>query len=61
MNSKETEDDILKKLHTSRSQFRKEVKDLTKSRKSGAGTDDLYVPKLWCFTALAFLADGDIP
>ena len=31
------------------------------SQKSGAGTDDLYFPRLWCYDALAFLGDEDTP
>ena len=31
------------------------------SQKSGAGTDDLYLPRLWCYHTLAFLSDGDKP
>ena len=53
----------MKKLHTLKSQFRKEMKDFKASHKSGAGTDDLYeyVSKLWCFDAFRFLADGEMP
>ncbi|XP_063876929.1 uncharacterized protein LOC135109480 [Scylla paramamosain] len=52
---------IMKKLHTLRSQFRRELKQIKTSQKSGTGTNDLYVPKLWCYDALAFLGDGDTP
>ena len=31
------------------------------SQKPGAGTDDLYLPRLWCYDALAFFGDGDTP
>ena len=61
MNCVITQDELVKKLHTLRGQFRKEMKDMKASHKSGADTKDLYVPKLWCFDALMFLADGDIP
>ena len=61
MNCEATQSDVMKKLHTLRSQFRKEMKDFKTSQKSGAGTDDLHVPKLWCFDALRFLTDGDVP
>ena len=30
-----------------------------KSRKSGAGIDEFYIPRLWCFDNLSFLNDGD--
>ena len=56
MNCVVTQDEIIKKLHTLRGQFRKEMNDMKASHKSGAGTKDLYVPKLWCFDASMFLA-----
>lgn len=49
------------KVHSLKGQFRKEMKDFKTSQKSGAGTDNLYVPKLWCFDALRFLTDGEMP
>ena len=52
---------IMKKLHTLRSQYRREVKEMKTSQKSGAGTDDLYLPRLWCYHTLAFLGYGDTP
>ena len=52
---------IMKKLHTLRSQYRREVKEMKTSQKSGAGTDNLYLPRLWCYHTLAFLGDGDTP
>ena len=52
---------IMKKLHTMRGQHRQEVKERKTSQKSGAGTDDLYLPRLWCYNVLAFLGDGDTP
>ncbi|XP_050689340.1 uncharacterized protein LOC126981810 isoform X2 [Eriocheir sinensis] len=53
-----TPDDLMKKWHTLRSQFRREVKALKESQKSGAGTE-VYTPKLWCFNALTFLGGGE--
>ena len=50
---------LKKKLNTLRSQYRKELKLMNASRKSGAGTDEVYVPKLWCFNELRFLDDGE--
>ena len=51
---------IMKKLHTLRSQYRKEMKAVRASQKSGAATEDVYVPKLWCFDLLKFLDEGDV-
>ncbi|KAK3880445.1 hypothetical protein Pcinc_015047 [Petrolisthes cinctipes] len=50
----------MKKLHTLRSQFRREVKTVKASQRSGVGTDVVYIPKLWCYNSLSFLGDGDI-
>lgn len=41
MNCVVTQEDIMKKLHTLRSQFRKEMKDMKASHKSGAGLEDI--------------------
>ena len=53
-------EDIMKKLHTLKSQFLRERTAMKASHKSGAGTDELYTPKLWCFTELSFLAEGEV-
>ena len=50
--------DVKKKLETLRNQHRREMRQIENSRKSGAGTDDVYSPKLWCFDDLSFLIDG---
>ncbi|KAK3894485.1 hypothetical protein Pcinc_001741 [Petrolisthes cinctipes] len=52
-------EDITKKLHTLKTQFHWEISAMKASEKSGAGTEDLYTPKLWCFDELRFLADGE--
>uniref|UniRef100_A0A0P4VTV1 MADF domain-containing protein n=1 Tax=Scylla olivacea TaxID=85551 RepID=A0A0P4VTV1_SCYOL len=52
-------EDITKKLHTLKTQFNREMSAIKASQKSGAGTDDIYTPKLWCFDELRFLADGE--
>lgn len=48
-----------KKLHTLRSQYRREMKLVKESSKSGAGAEEIYKPKLWCFDAFGFLYDGE--
>ena len=52
---------IMKKLHTLRGQYHREVKEMKTSQKSGAATDDLYLTRLWCYHTLAFLGDRDTP
>ncbi|XP_064109621.1 uncharacterized protein LOC135217588 [Macrobrachium nipponense] len=54
-----TTDDIKKNIDTLRNQFRREFKKMKDSQRSGAGTDNLYSPKLWCYDDLAFLTDSD--
>ncbi|XP_068243556.1 uncharacterized protein [Palaemon carinicauda] len=51
--------DIKKKLDTLRNQYRREMRQLENSCKSGSLTDDVYSPKFWCFGDLSFLSDGD--
>ncbi|XP_037790733.1 protein jim lovell-like isoform X2 [Penaeus monodon] len=53
-----TPDIIMRKIHTLRTQFRRQVKAVEDSAKSGAGAQDL-TPRLWCFDRLSFLNDGD--
>ena len=50
-------EDIKKKIHTLRTQYRSELK-LYNSSKSGSAAEDIYIPKLWCFNDLQFLNDG---
>lgn len=48
-------EDIKKKIHTLRSQYIKELREIEGSKRSGAGADDVAEPKLWCFSQLEFL------
>lgn len=50
--------DIVKKMHTLKLQFQREISAVKASQKSGARANDVYVPKLWCYDELSFLADG---
>ena len=61
LNSNVTDDIISRKIVTLRGQYRREMRLLLQSSRSGAGTDDLYVPKRWCFSLLKFLGDGGEP
>lgn len=47
--------EIKTKIKTLRSQFIKERNKEKNSKKSGAGTEDLYEPSLWCYDQLQFL------
>ncbi|XP_066971896.1 uncharacterized protein [Macrobrachium rosenbergii] len=47
-----TASEVKKKIESIRSQFRRELRKLGKSKKSGPGADDIYTPILWCFDDL---------
>jgi len=51
---------LLKKNLTLRSNYRRELKKVIVSKKSGASTDDIYLPSVWYFEELEFLGDHDI-
>ncbi|KAL4085314.1 hypothetical protein QTP88_027173 [Uroleucon formosanum] len=48
-----------RKINTLRSNFRRELKKQINSRKSGAGSDDMYEPTVWYFNDLEFLRDQE--
>ncbi|KAL4104010.1 hypothetical protein QTP88_019323 [Uroleucon formosanum] len=54
-------DSVVKKINNLRSTFRKELKKVNDSKRSGAGSDDVYVPSLWYFNELMFLVDQETP
>ena len=49
-----------KKINTLRSNYRRELKKVMASQKSGAGTDDIYLPSVWYFDELEFLRDHEM-
>lgn len=57
--SNATKDTVLKKINNLRSSYRKEQKKVLSCKKSGMGTEDLYIPKLWYFDDLSFLIDQE--
>lgn len=56
-----TKDDLTKKINSLRTNYRKELKKVQDSWKSGAGTDDVYESSMWYFEAMNFLADQETP
>lgn len=56
-----TRNSVVKKINNLRSNVRKEKKKHDMSKKSGASTDDLYIPKLWYYNLFDFLGDQDMP
>ena len=56
-----TRDCVAKKINNLRSCFRKEIKKIDVSMKSGASGDDVYTPSLWYYDLLLFLKDQETP
>ncbi|KAF5280657.1 hypothetical protein FQA39_LY05305 [Lamprigera yunnana] len=52
---------VIKKINNFRSTVRKQKKKRDMSMKSGAGTDNVYSPKLWYFDLFDFRGDHDVP
>lgn len=56
-----TKEDVKRKFNSLRTNFRKELKKISQSEKSGAGTDDVYETSLWYYDAMIFLQDQEMP
>ncbi|XP_073437086.1 uncharacterized protein [Dendrobates tinctorius] len=52
---------VKKKIQGLRTVYKKELNKVEKSTKSGAGTEDVYVPKLWYYHLMAFTRDQEVP
>lgn len=52
-----TRDYVCKKIANLRTVFKKELNKIRTSQKSGAGTDEVYVPRLWYYDSLLFLTE----
>ena len=50
---------VVKKMSSLRTVYKKELSKVTKSEKSGAGSDDMYRPTSWYFDLLNFLRGQD--
>ncbi|XP_066973287.1 uncharacterized protein [Macrobrachium rosenbergii] len=53
--------DVKKKFNSLRTNFRKELKKVQSSKKSGAGSEDIYEPTLWYYIEMEFLQDQETP
>ena len=51
----------MKKIHPFRCSFRRHLKKVIGSQKSSTPADDVYVPTLWHYDLLSFVADSEIP
>ncbi|XP_077113908.1 uncharacterized protein LOC143769283 isoform X1 [Ranitomeya variabilis] len=52
---------IKKKIQALRTVWRKELDKVLHTTRSGASTEDVYVPKLWYFEHMNFLRDQEVP
>lgn len=56
-----TRETVVKKINSLRSNFRKEVRKIEESKRSGKSADEIRVPSLWYFNEFLFLTDQEIP
>jgi len=54
-------DFVLKKIQGLRGSFRKELKKVLNSKRSGNGADQIYEPTLWYYDLLKFTIDQETP
>ncbi|KAG8229776.1 hypothetical protein J437_LFUL005857 [Ladona fulva] len=55
-----TKERVLKKINCLRTCFKKELKKVQESKKSGVA-EDIYKPSLWYYEELMFLSDQELP
>lgn len=56
---KANRDLVRAKINSLRTSYRRELKKVKASQKSGAGIDDIYEPSLWYFNDIDFLRDQE--
>jgi hypothetical protein len=56
-----TRDNVVRKINSMRSAFRKELRKVRNSKRMGASANDVYEPSLWYFNELLFLVEQGIP
>lgn len=52
---------VVKKINSLRTTYRKELKKVLESERSGAGAEDVYVPHLWYYDLMTSLQDQETP
>lgn len=53
--------DVKKKINILRSNFRKELRKIKDSKRTGSASENVYEPTSWLFFELQFLNDVEIP
>ncbi|KAF5270362.1 hypothetical protein FQR65_LT05550 [Abscondita terminalis] len=61
INPEANRDYVVKKIQSFRGSFRKELKKVEDSKRSGAGADEIHTPTLWYFDQLVFTIDQELP
>ena len=56
-----SKEDLKKRLNSLRTNYRKELKKVQDSMKSGASMDDVYESTLWYYDEMGFLQDQETP
>ncbi|XP_074027710.1 uncharacterized protein [Leptinotarsa decemlineata] len=56
-----TKKTVKAKINSIRGSFRREMKKIEKSKRSGTGADDVYVTHLWYYDLLLFTNDQEMP
>ncbi|XP_015433720.1 PREDICTED: uncharacterized protein LOC107189650 [Dufourea novaeangliae] len=51
---------VIKKIHTLRCSFRRELRKIRRSKASGCSTEDLYVPSLWYYDLMKFITGCEV-
>jgi hypothetical protein len=54
-----TREDVKRKINSLRTNYRKELKKIEKSKRSGSDVDDVSQPKCWLFKELSFLQKSE--
>lgn len=52
-----TKNTVIQKINSLRGGFKRDLKKVKDSKRSGAGADDIYVPTLWYYPLMQFVAD----
>uniref|UniRef100_A0A6P7G2X1 Uncharacterized protein LOC114337114 n=1 Tax=Diabrotica virgifera virgifera TaxID=50390 RepID=A0A6P7G2X1_DIAVI len=56
-----SEEDLKKKIHGLKTQYLAKLRKIKRSKSSGAGADEVYVPTLWCYELLYFFQGDSYP
>jgi len=61
INPEANRDFVVNKIQSFRGSFRKELKKVEDSKRSGRSADDVHIPTLWYYHLLEFTVDQELP